>query len=598
MASSYIRPDHGLADGKWPLWLVATAFIILIGLRVTDVFAGVIPGADDMMRLQQIRDLLGGQGWFDVAQSRMLTPEGGDMHWSRLPDLFVAGVILLTEPVLGRETAEQLAIGIWPLILLTGAFTFLHVVMERLQVNRAGQVFGFICFATSAAVFNFWPGRIDHHGLVVVLTLAGFAAVLSPGLSARSAVLLALCVTAILSIALEGLPYIAGLIAILGLFWIVRGHREGVRLASFGASLIAFATGFYVLDAPGFGSQRMVCDAYGTSHWFGLVLGGGLLVLLGVFGGALDTWLKRLIAGGLAGALTLTAIVAVNPACLGDPYAAVSDAVRLSWLNTVGEAKTFSTLWTEEPDRIVWVFGFLLVGSVSVGAMLRTADKEQRTARIGFALLLVLSIFTTVWQIRGQSFSHVFAAIGAGWLAGVLFANWRTQGGAKPLLLFALAAVVASPVFWERLSASFALPVDDNAPVSQNLSCVKPQAYEGMVADDTLRIHTPIILSVSVLARTPHEVFAGPYHRNIKGIERSIEVFIVPPELAHSRLLEMGATHLLYCKGLRETNRYADTWPDGLAALLNRDDVPAWLEPVDGHTETNGAVRLYRIRSN
>ena len=214
MASSYIRPDHGLADGKWPLWLVATAFIILIGLRVTDVFAGVIPGADDMMRLQQIRDLLGGQGWFDVAQSRMLTPEGGDMHWSRLPDLFVAGVILLTEPVLGRETAEQLAIGIWPLILLTGAFTFLHVVMERLQVNRAGQVFGFICFATSAAVFNFWPGRIDHHGLVVVLTLAGFAAVLSPGLSARSAVLLALCVTAILSIALEGLPYIAGLIAI------------------------------------------------------------------------------------------------------------------------------------------------------------------------------------------------------------------------------------------------------------------------------------------------------------------------------------------------------------------------------------------------
>ena len=137
MASSYIRPDHGLADGKWPLWLVGTAFIILIGLRVTDVFAGVIPGADDMMRLQQIRDLLGGQGWFDVAQSRMLTPEGGDMHWSRLPDLFVAGVILLTEPVLGRETAEQLAIGIWPLILLTGAFTFLHVVMERLQVNRA-----------------------------------------------------------------------------------------------------------------------------------------------------------------------------------------------------------------------------------------------------------------------------------------------------------------------------------------------------------------------------------------------------------------------------------------------------------------------------
>lgn len=598
MASSYIRPDHRLADGKWPLWLVAAAFLFLIGLRISDVFAGSIPGADDMMRLQQIRDLLAGQGWFDVAQSRMLTPEGGDMHWSRLPDVFVAGVILLAEPFLGREAAEMLAIGTWPLVLLAGAFTFLSLVMQRLQINRAGQIFGFIFFATSAAVFNFWPGRIDHHGFVVVLTLAGFAALLSPGLTARSAVLLALCVSAIMTIALEGLPYIAGLIAILGLFWIVRGHREGVRLAIFGASLSVFSTMFYIADAPGFGAARMVCDAFGTSHWVGLVFGGGLLALLGIFGGALDTWVKRLIAGGAAGAATLALVIVVNPACLGDPYATVSDSVRLSWLNVVGEAKTFSTLLTEEPDRVVWVFGFILMGCAAAAAMIRTADQDEKLARIGFALLLALSIFTTFWQIRGQSFSHVFAAIGAGWLAGFLFANWRSRGGIRALLIFSLAVIAVSPMFWERVSTSVAKPVDPALPVSQNLSCIKPEAYANFGNGENMRVYTPIILSVSVLARTPHDVFAGPYHRNIKGIEKSIDVLIGSPDLAQRRLLEMGATHLLYCRGLRETNRYAETWPEGLAAHLNRDDVPAWLEPVDESNETEGKVRLYRIQSN
>ena len=592
MASSHIRPAGGLIDGKWMVWAVAGFFLLMLLPRLSDIFAGWIPGADDMMRLQQIRDLLDGQGWFTVDQARMLTPEGGDMHWSRLPDLFVAGFIFVIEPLLGRDVAEKLAIGLWPLILLAAAFTFLTLIMQRLQINRAGQAFGLVFFATSAAVYNFWPGRIDHHGLVVVLTLGGLAAVLSSGFSNRSGIALALSVTAMLSIALESLPYVAGLIAILGLFWIVRGHREGTRLAAFGLGLIVFASLFFVLDAPGLSANRMTCDAYGTSHLTGFLIGGLLLSLLGIFGGGLETWWARLIAGGVAGAVTLALIVAVNPACLGDPYASVSDSVRLSWLSMVGEAKPLSTLLAEEPGRVVWVFGFLGVSSLATAAMIVTASDKQRTARISIALLFALSIATTIWQIRGQSFSHVFAAIGAGWLAGMLFARWRSEGGAGPLLAFIAALLVLSPITWEQVSAQFPSRL---AP-SQNVNCIQPDAYEGLGGDAIKRIHAPIILGPSIIARTPHAVFAGPYHRNIAGIERSNEVLIGSVDGAHARLLEMGATHLLFCRGLRETTRYGETWPDGLAAQLNRDELPDWLEPVDSLNETDGVVRLYRVK--
>ena len=596
MGSSLSRPEHGLRDGKWMVWAVALAFIGLLSLRISDVFAGVIPGADDLMRLQQIRDLLGGQGWFNVDQSRMLTPEGGNMHWSRLPDLFIAGVILVTEPFFGRDIAEKLAVSLWPLVLLAAVFALLTLVLRRLGAGLSGQVFGLVFFATSAAVFNFWPGRIDHHGLVVTFTLLGFAAVASPDFSGRSGVVLALAVTSILTVALEGLPYAAGLIAIMALLWIVRGHREGVRLSMFGLALMVFSTVFYLFDAPGFSQRRMVCDAYGTSHWAGFLLGGGLFALLGIFGGALDTWVKRFAVGAIAGAITLAVIIAVNPACLGDPYVTVPETVRLAWLNVVGEAKPLSVLLSDEPDRVIWVFGFLAAASVATAMMIVKAQPSERLLRTGFALLLFLSIIATIWQIRGQSFAHVFAAIAAGWLAGYLFSRWREQGGPGPLLIFAAGAFALSPLSWEAISARFAKQLAyEDASATHNLSCTKPKAYIGLSERPEMRVHSPVILSVWVLARTPHKVFAGPYHRNIEGIERLTSVYIGSADEARDQLLELGATHLLYCRGLNETNRYELIWPDSFAAELNRDEIPDWLIPADDLTETEGTVRLYRI---
>ncbi|MEL6860393.1 MAG: hypothetical protein AAGL11_01035 [Pseudomonadota bacterium] len=596
MGSSFSPPEHGLRDGKWLVWAVALAFLALLSLRIPDIFAGVMPGADDLMRIQQIRDLLGGQGWFNVDQSRMLTPEGGNMHWSRLPDLFIAGVILVTEPFLGRDVAEKLAVSLWPLVLLAAVLSLLAIILRRLGANTAGQVFALVFFATSAGVFNFWPGRIDHHGLVVTLSLLGFAAIASPGLSARSGVVLAFAVTGMMTVALEGLPYVAGLIAIMALFWIVRGHREGVRFAAFGLALMGFSTLFFVFDAPGFSPRRMVCDAYGTPHWVGFLVGGGLFTLLGIFGGALDTWVKRLVIGTLAGGLTLAVIVAVNPACLGDPYAAVPESVRLAWLNMVREAKPLSVLLSDEPARVVWVFGFLAAAAVATVIMMITAAPSERLLRVGYVLLLALSIVATVWQVRGQSFSHVFAAIAAGWGAGYLFSRWREQGGPQPLLIFAAGAFALSPLTWETLSTRFAKPLAyEDASARHNLSCTKPEAYADLVDQPPMRIHAPVILNVWIVSRTPHSIFAGPYHRNIAGIERLTNVYIGSADEARDQLIETGATHLLYCRGLNETNRYELIWPDGFAAELNRDELPDWLVPADDLTETEGTVRLYRI---
>jgi len=599
MASSLFRRGGAFSDGKWLLWATGLAAIAVLSLRFSELFDGVLPGLDDMMRLQQVRDLLSGQDWFNVDQSRMLTPEGGEMHWSRLPDLFMAAVILISQPIIGPSTAEALAAGLWPLLLLVSVLALLSMVMSRLGVNIAGQLIAFFFFSGSAAIYNFWPGRIDHHGFVVVLVLGGLAALLSKTQSARSGVILALCISAALSIAMEALPYVVGLIAIAGLFWIVRGHLEGVRLAALGAALMAFSTLFLIFDAPGIGPRRMVCDAYGWSHWAALLSGGGLLALLGVFGGWFDTWQKRFLAGAAAAALTLAIFIAVNPACFGDPYAAVPDSVRVSWLNGVDEAKSLPILMATEMDRVIWVFGFLLVSSLAMIWMIVQASPQQRLARIGAGLLLALAIVATVWQVRGQTFSHLFAVIGAGWLVGVLFSKWRTKGGAGPLAMFAVFALLLTPTSWRSLGSSlYSVPVEGSDAETLSMDCVQPANFEDMATRPLMRVHTPIDLGIPLMTRTPHSVFVGPYHRNVLGIERANMVLIGPQDEAHQRLLDMGATHLAYCARLGETEKYAQIWPNSFAAQMNRGEIPDWLEPADELTETEGVVRLYRVTEN
>src|SRR5260370_41534286 len=59
---------------------------------------------DDAMRLVEVRDLIAGQAWFDLAQHR-LDPPGVSMHWSRAIDAPLAALILLLRPLAGAPAA-------------------------------------------------------------------------------------------------------------------------------------------------------------------------------------------------------------------------------------------------------------------------------------------------------------------------------------------------------------------------------------------------------------------------------------------------------------------------------------------------------------
>ena len=86
----------------------------------SDLSALRLPDADDVMRLQQIRDWLDGQAFSDLTQYR-LGAGGVAMHWSRLADIVPAAIVASLQGVTGRHQAELAAVIAWPALLLAAA---------------------------------------------------------------------------------------------------------------------------------------------------------------------------------------------------------------------------------------------------------------------------------------------------------------------------------------------------------------------------------------------------------------------------------------------------------------------------------------------
>src|SRR6187431_1984928 len=113
--------EGGGNDRGWVTMLAFVAIVAAAFAARTFINSGTAPliaDTDDAMRLVTARDLLGGQGWFDNVQHRMNTPYGAELHWSRLLDLPIAGLLLLFGPIVGPAAATTLAAYVWPLTLL------------------------------------------------------------------------------------------------------------------------------------------------------------------------------------------------------------------------------------------------------------------------------------------------------------------------------------------------------------------------------------------------------------------------------------------------------------------------------------------------
>jgi len=152
---------------------MAFAYVALMMLVRAPAADGLLYALDNdsAMRLVSVRDLLAGQGWFDLTQSRLGLEGGFEMHWSRLIDAPIAGLVLFFDLFTDRHQAEIVAITFWPLLMLAAVVALVSRIGNALGDPVAGPVSGALVAGMFWGDARFLPGDIDHHNAQVALLL-------------------------------------------------------------------------------------------------------------------------------------------------------------------------------------------------------------------------------------------------------------------------------------------------------------------------------------------------------------------------------------------------------------------------------------------
>ena len=169
MPQSTVRPATWRNDAALGL-AGALLALCLHALAGFPTLAAANGDNDSLLRLVEIRDLIGGQGWFDLHQYRM-GPQGGFvMHWSRLVDAPIAAIILVVSAFTGKlATGETVALFAWTTPLMAAALAFMLRIARAVGGEWALLPAFIICTAALHFGGVFAPGDIDHHNVQLTL---------------------------------------------------------------------------------------------------------------------------------------------------------------------------------------------------------------------------------------------------------------------------------------------------------------------------------------------------------------------------------------------------------------------------------------------
>lgn len=494
--------------------LLAVAFAVLFTLAwaVRD-WANLsqlrLPDTDDAVRLQQIRDWLAGQAFGDLTQYRL--GNGVPMHWSRLADLVPGGLIAGLSPLVGRHAAELAAVIVWPGLLFAAALALTARIARVMLVSApTAIVIAALAFPASAM---FVPGRIDHHGLQLVLLLGLVAAMLHPR-GMASGVAIGLASTLSLVVGVETAPFLALATGLAVLGWVANRPGSTAQLRGLGVALAGGLLAARMVFAP-MAFAFPACDGFTQQVWLASLIGAAGVMVLAVLGRVSRARSVRLGIAAVVAVVMGGAILWAAPACLS-PYGGVDPAVAARWLAKVAEAQP---LFATPLFIAIGQVGVMIAGIAAAALALR------RTRDPGWAILLLFqgtALAISIWQIRGASAGALLAAPALAWLVGV--------ARAKGVLALAGAWLVSAGILYPLVGNS--LIPKPGAKGASSDGCDTPAQLAALATLPRGRIAGPIDLGGWGSAATPHGFLAAPYHRNNAGNAAAFAIFDGPRDRA------------------------------------------------------------------
>ena len=563
---------------KWIVFLVWLGFCAwFIYSKWSDIRFFNLGDTDDNTRIAQVRALLHGQSWFDLRQYRLNPPAGLNIHWSRLVDLPIAGLILALRPLLGGAAAERWAVAIAPMLPYLLVMWSLALTARRLIDPRAYPLALLALFFAGSTNGMFMPERIDHHGWQLALVALSIAAITDPK-RVRGGVTLGISTALSLAIGLEMLIYLALAGAAVVLFWVAdRDERE--RLRAYAVALGGSTAAAFLIFAS-YANRGPVCDALSPVWLSDALLGGAMLFALAWV--SPRDWRARLALALVAGAVLAAFHALTWPHCV-HRLEGVSPEVEQLWLSHVREARP---IYRHGWRTATLVLALPVTGAIGWGllAWVKRRDPELVRRIIAAALPAFAATLLLFWQTRTGPAAQLMAVVGAAALIWLLFplvwnSKWPAVRVLGASLVFVAGAGAAVPVVLDFIPEPKSTP-QQQAIGRANRLCNSMWGWRPVALQPKGVVFTFVDLGPRLIAVTHHDSITGPYHRNGEQIADVMNAFRGTADQAHAIIHKYRSTYLLTCPYSSTTTIFMSETPKGFYAQLQRGQVPKWLTPV------------------
>lgn len=584
----------------WPVSLLYSLAVIavLVAIRLPGAKDYVGGDNDDGMRLVEVRDLLAGQGWFDLTQYRLGLEGGTLMHWSRLIDLPIASLIAFFGLFFPPERAEAIALAIWPLLLVIPV-----MVAMALAGRRAGGALAMHMSLGLTAMLlitsnRFMPGAIDHHNVQLGLVAVMLAMLIDGKYRAVSFAIAGLAAALAIAIGAETTPFVAVSCLVVALLWAWEGRAFAAAAQAFGLTLALAISVFFFLTVPPHLYSTVTCDNLSLGFYGLSTVGGGLLLVSAAFASRFSRG-ARFAVLGCVGAIVLATALVLAPQCLRNPLAGLDPMLVELWLNGVTEAQSFLDLTRDRANELGAFYATgLLAMAVCLFRILRGDRTEMHAIFLG---LLIVNWGVALIQVRGAPFANLLAVPPL----VLLLIDLRRISNSDPedmsaAFFYVVTTLASVPAVWAVGGALTDGQVGnlwaatEPSDANDKRACKSREAMTQLASLPTGVVAASSEMGVPILRFTAHRTLSAPYHRNQGGMLTELHIGLADPREADAFLRGAGVTILAFCPDDSQTRRLAKLKPDGLYAQLLQGRVPAYLQALPKLETSDLRLFLYK----
>jgi hypothetical protein len=573
-----------------PLWAAVSVFLIYLFWQMA--ISQNFDDPDDFLRLQQIRDFVAGQSWFDLTQRRMAAPDGLAMHWSRLVDIPVLLFVVPLTPLIGAHLAEVVATIGAPLLNLLALMIAIVVITRRLVGHDvATSVLACLMALSAPTVYlQIHPARIDHHGWQIAFAILAVAAMLHRK-SRFSGIAAGVALALYINISIEGAPFVAAAVGIVGLLWAF-GREDAERLLTMVCTLAVTSVAATALTAPSYRWTENYCDAVMPSHLLAMAVAAAGTVLA-VRLGATRHAATRLVLLVLVLLVTVATFGSIAPTCLGSPFGKLDPVIDKFWYQNVTEGLPF---WRQDAITAATMVAFPVMAAIgTILGVIRAKSPEMQRRWLIMLALLVVTFVTGAMVRRAAGVTHIVALPGALILIGIAI-RAAEQRLPSPLGAVATAAAIMAmspitPIF--AVASMMSPPKVMAAPKGPVDPCERLCVLDRLAKRPAEPMLASIDLGPMVIARTPHSVYGTGYHRMVGPLRETILFFEGSSAQGEAFMRRKGFRHILVSPTSAEAVLFMKKAPKGMMAQLVKGPLPDWLEEDPAGSP---ALRVYRIR--